>query len=354
MRNGLKVTLLMVFTALTASCGGGGGGGGGTATPTGLTLRITDAPVDDLCEVHVKFTEVILEPADGGTSGKVCYVPTGTVPSFPACLNSNEATVIETAALPQQIELTSLDQGSSVALLDQETLPPGEYSQIKLLISEDADTFVIRNTAPSCEVQHGENLRIPSSLQTGLKLNVDFTLAANSLVDFTIDFDLGKSIKYFKNSDSYQMNPTATIIDTLIADTQFDGTVTDSQTTPETPIDPATCKVYVYQGSPAQPDDNCVISEDSLDPTACDLIGDQPYKSADLIGSVSPYNFTTGYMEDGDYTVLLACGEDNTDLDDDLTFINPSVSINPITAAPGLKYGRFRYCGSHALMCRPI
>ena len=52
---------------LLAGCGGGGGGSGSASGTTGtLSIGITDAPVDDLYQVWVAFTRVVIQPAGGG------------------------------------------------------------------------------------------------------------------------------------------------------------------------------------------------------------------------------------------------------------------------------------------------
>ncbi|MEJ2330546.1 MAG: DUF4382 domain-containing protein [Gammaproteobacteria bacterium] len=166
----------------------------------------------------------------------------------------------------------------------------------------------------------------PSCTQSGLKLNLDgFNLAADGLVDFTIDFDLNKSI-ILPPGRGYLLKPTHTVIETAVASTQFTGIVTDSQSDPGSPVDPTLCEVYVYQGD-VVPDDNCSNETDSAE---CDGVGAQSYRSATLEGTESPYSYLTGYMNVGTYTVTLACGNDDPEADDDLTFVGTTV-IDAVT-----------------------
>jgi len=266
-----------------------------------MTLRITDAPVDDLCEVWVTFSEVHLVPGDDG-----------------GLIEFDES---NTDSLPASIELTALDQGISVALLDDEPLPAGDYNQIRLVIDDSSDTYVIKKDGNGGCEEVETPLFCPSCTQSGLKLNLDgFNLAADGLVDFTIDFDLEKSI-ILPPGRGYLLKPTHTVIETEVASTQFTGEVTDSQSTPGDPVEPTECTVYVYEGD-VEPDDNC---SNETDTAACVGIGAQSYRSAVLEGSESPYSYLTGYMQAGEYTLTLACGDDDPETDDDLTFIGTTV-----------------------------
>ena len=150
-----------------------------------------------------------------------------------------------TDSLPASIELTSLDQGISVALLDDEPLPAGDYNQIRLVIDDSSDTYVIKeDEIGGCE-ELQTPLFCPSCTQSGLRLNLDgFNLEADGLVDFTIDFDLEKSI-ILPPGRGYLLNPTHTVIETEVAITQFTGEVTYSQSTPGDPVEPIECAVYV-------------------------------------------------------------------------------------------------------------
>jgi len=292
------------FSALLlAGCGGGGDSSASSSSDGSMTLRVTDAPVDDLCKVWVTFSEVHLVPGDDG--GLIKFDEFNTV------------------SLPASIELTALDQGKSVALLDGEPLPAGNYNQIRLVIDDSANTYVIQNDGEGgCQTDETP-LFCPSCSQSGLKLNLDgFNLTADGLVDFTIDFDLEKSI-ILPPGQGYLLKPVHTVTDTLVSNTQFGGIVTDSQTTPGDPLDPQTCKVYIYQGD-VVPDDNC--SND--DQNACDAhTGIESYKSAALyedgvdVDGKNVYTYLSDYVTEHQYTLTLACGDDDPLTDDDLTFI---------------------------------
>ena len=78
-------------------------------------------------------------------------------------------------------------------LLDGEEILAGEYEWMRLKVDADpnvaGDSYLqLEASGAACE------LRIPSGDQTGLKLIRGFTIGAGTTTDFTIDFDLRKSL----------------------------------------------------------------------------------------------------------------------------------------------------------------
>lgn len=65
----MKYTLIKSFgitalAATVAACGGGGSGSDSESTGT-MSLDLTDAPVDNVSEVNLTVTGVVLQPAEG-------------------------------------------------------------------------------------------------------------------------------------------------------------------------------------------------------------------------------------------------------------------------------------------------
>jgi hypothetical protein len=284
---------------LLAGCGGGGGSASGTTGS--LSIGITDAPVDDLYQVWVAFTRVIIQPAGGG--GRI------------------EVDVTDDQGNPRMIELKSLGSGQSEMLLNEYPLPEGDYSWMRLEI-DPAQTYVIVN-------EGGDQLPLdcPSCTQSGLKLNRPFHVDAEGWVAFTIDFDLRKSITVANNG--YKLRPTLRIVDAQIASSFLYGTVTD----PSSPTGPSGCAVYVYEGD-VVPDDICVPSD--AQPQNCANSGAQPVLEADvkLDAESGYYEYRTGYMYPGLYTLALVCESDDPGVDQDLTFNGVAV-VNALAGPDG-------------------
>ena len=290
---------------LLFGCGGGGGGGSASGSTGTLSIGITDAPVDDLYQVWVAFTKVIIQPAGSGGRIEVDVTDEGN---------------------PKMIELKSLGSGQSEMLLNEYPLPEGDYSWMRLEI-DPSQTYVIVN-------EGGDQLPLdcPSCTQSGLKLNRPFHVDAEGWVAFTIDFDLRKSITMANNG--YKLRPTLRIVDAKIASSFLYGAVTD----PSNPAGPSGCVVYVYEGD-VVPDDICVPSSDEQSQN-CANAGTQPALEANVTLDTESggYEYRTGFIYPGFYTVALVCEADNPDVDEDLTFYDVDNNVEVIAGPEGTRH----------------
>jgi hypothetical protein len=297
----LNFLALAGLMLLLSACGGGGGDS--AAGSGSLSLGLTDGPVDDLEQVVVTFTEVIVHPAGGGQDLVFDMTEGGTTSGV-------------------SVDLKTLTQGNSIRLLEDEPLPAGNYSWIRLVINPD-ETYVV-------DLSGAELLLDCSSCdESHLKLNRSFKISAAGLVDFTIDFDLRKSItlqqpnKVPYEDYQYKLRPTLRIIETQVASAYISGTVDQAlvDPAPSPATLPDACAVYVYTGDEAtvDPDDICINDQY---PAACPQ-ADRPLTTADvaLDTNTGLYAYQTGYLYPGTYTVALLCEEDVADADDNVTFL---------------------------------
>jgi len=161
---------IAAFALLTA-CGGGGESQAPSpivTTPprdTTLTLRITDAPVDYASEVVIQFSGVAIKPENGEEQN----------------FEFEEA---------KSIDLLALQGSNSAILLDDQIIDSGSYEWIRLAVNAEQG---VRDSYMITDGQEIE-LRIPSGGETGLKLVSGFTVATGGAANFTIDFDVRKSI----------------------------------------------------------------------------------------------------------------------------------------------------------------
>lgn len=268
---------------LFAGCGGGGGGGGsGTGT---LTLSITDAPIDGAAAVVVEFTGVELKPSGGGR-------------------------VVFDFDTPRQIDLLSLQGNDSTPLLDGVEVPAGDYSWIRLKVNADQGTL---NSYVELEDGSQESLFIPSGEQSGLKLHSGFTVAQGGIADFTIDFDLRKSVHDPVGQEGYFLRPSLRLVDNLevgsISGTVSESLVTDAGCTngPDHNVGNA---VYLYVGHGATVDDVGSPSE--------------PLASALVVydEGIGQYHYEIGFVATGPYTIAFTCqaADDDPALDDNIVF----------------------------------
>jgi len=278
----LGAVACILVLAMLAACGGGGSDS--ASMPQSqfgrINLRITDSPVTSARRVVVQFTGLEIKPAGGGEP---------EVFDFP----------------PRQIDLLALDGGGSEVLLDDETLPAGEYESIRLKVNagrNGSDSFI--------ELDDGSihPLFIPSGNQSGLKLIRGFTIGAGSTHNFTIDFDLRKSVIHPPGlGEPYLLKPVLRMVNNLEVGT-IDGTVATALV-----VDGCVPSVYLYTGADVVPDD-IGSATPPLASTAVDL--------DEITGA---YRFRLAFVPVGVHTLAFTCAADDdaADTDDAITFAAP-------------------------------
>jgi len=296
-----KFVVSCVCVAVAAMCAamilGCGGGGGSASTGTGrITLGITDAPVDGATAVVVKFTAIELKP-EGGEPITIGLDPAPSV------------------------DLLDLAGGSSRELLSDREVPAGRYQWIRLLIDAQQNT-------PSSYIDLADGQRfplyVPSGSESGLKLIRGFTVAAGSVSDFTIDFDLRKSvIAPPGRAPNYILKPVLRIVDNLRVGT-LQGTVAAA-------LVPAGCTplVYVFSGAGVVPDDLDVAAAPDVDPLVSVPVT--------LDAASGEYRFRVAFLEAGEYTAAFTCDGalDTPEAEETLLFVgtrNVTVTADATTA----------------------
>lgn len=289
--SGKRLSILL-GTALLTACGGGGDA---PAASGQISLGITDAPVDGATAVVVKFTAVELKPEDADAF---------SIDLTPA----------------QSIDLLALAGGSSRTLLESHNVPAGRYQWVRLLIEaqqSQAGSYI--------DLASGQRfpLFVPSGSESGLKLIRGFTVAAGSISNFTIDFDLRKSvIAPPGQAPNYLLKPVLRMVDNLQVGTVA-GTVAAA-------LIPAGCSplVYLFTGSAVVPDDLDAAPAPDLDPLVS-----VPVRLETVSGE---YRYRAGFIEAGSYTASFTCNgiADTPDGEEALDFAgtqNLAVSANQTT-----------------------
>ena len=114
---------------------------------------------------------------------------------------------------PHFYDLLTLRNGISTVLGDT-MLSAGHYTQIRLILG--SGSYVVINGISYA-------LTVPSGMQTGIKLNNDFDIQANTTYQLTLDFDASKSIVQTGNG-KYMLNPVIRMVSTVTSGT-ISGTV---------------------------------------------------------------------------------------------------------------------------------
>jgi len=191
--------VLLIFTL--SSCSSGGDGGTGT-----LSIGLTDNP-GDYDHVFVTIKEVqVKQGLDNEESG--------WLPTFP---------------VDQTFDLLELQNGV-IADLVLTDLEAGEYNQIRLILDSEpiaphhfANYVVIQGAEKEDYIigqEQGkyyttEELKVPSGLQTGIKIVQGFTIEASGYTEVILDFDAKKSIVQAGKSGNWLLKPTIKVLKTL-------------------------------------------------------------------------------------------------------------------------------------------
>ncbi len=242
-----------------------------------FSLRLTDAPIDNLSQVFVRFTAVELKPVKGGW-------------------------IRYTFDTPQDIDLLALQGTNTADLLLQMPIEPGDYKQVRFLVDE---------TPMANWVQHQSggthNLEVPDGSTKGLKVNQNFTIPDDRLVNFTVDFDLRKAVKYKKGPGVYRLkSKMRLVVDDNVG--LIRGTVGSSWLLgagcSDADVDTHNA-VYVFAGHGVTPDDLDESSSTDVEPITTTPIS---YDTATGL-----YIYEAAFLPQGDYTIAFTC---NSDLDD--------------------------------------
>lgn len=306
-----RALVLTVASAVLAACGGDGG----SQQQTGmLKLSITDEAVDVADEVVVQFAGVELKPR-GGQAFSIDFVD-------PAATPPNTKT----------IDLLDYQGTASALLLPATEVPAGEYEWIRLKVNAEPnmeDSYVTIGGS-RCE------LSIPSGAETGLKLVSGFTVGAGVTMDFTIDFDLRKSVVQPPgqradtpacDGQAYLLKPALRMVNNLEVGT-ITGTIAPGVVTAAACPVNELGKVYLfgpYTTTRPVPDDFDGNGADGGNASASAMV---------VVDQNSDNRYTIGFVPVGQYVVAYTCAAaDDPAVDADLANM-PADADEVVTFTP--------------------
>lgn len=324
MSNGFRLLALAVAGMALAGCGGSGSGGGSAgADGTGtVSLAATDAPVDDAMEVNVTFDAVALKPAGG---------PMET-------FEFDE---------PATINLLDFTGEDSSLILDDTTVPAGEYEFLRLFVAPGADngSSVVTSEGTFDLFIPGQQNR-PDQSQ-GAPRFVQLNTGEGELVvpnggdaNFTIDFDLrtgltGPLSNGPQPEDFYLLRPALRLINNVNVDT-IQGNVAMELTMREGCGDAQVGnQVYLYEGADAVAGDVNVTESTGTedDPPEPDHADTDTDGNSDEVNPITTatvseqdddgmLDFTIGFVAEGEYTIAFTCmaNEDMPETDEAIVF----------------------------------
>jgi len=291
------VAAMCLALPLLAACGGSAGSGGSST----MNLGITDGPVDSASAVVVSFTGVELQPSGGGQAVTVNF---GT---------------------PRTIDLLQEQNGNAASLLNGASVPAGNYDWIRLMVNVAADGTVANSYIEINGAQYP--LIIPSGAETGLKLVQGFTMTANQVANFTIDFMLQQSItappgQTSGGTQDYVLRPALRLIDNVQAGT-ISGTVALST------LQSNSACLSGYSGSGPLPNAHVYIFSGSVAPSSNLTPVVEPEITLTSTGS---YSYSQPFLLAGGYTLAVTCTSTSNTGTTSLTFLPPAGMTATVTA----------------------
>jgi hypothetical protein len=184
------VSQLLVLIFVAFGCGGSDSGGGGS-----LSLELTDAMTNQFHAVYVTIDDVQVHK-DGPGNGNNSWQSVGA-PNLPKTFNLYDLT----NGVRQEIGIADLAADS--------------YTQMRLIIGTVPDDGInelieahpFANYVIDTDDNYQE-LKIPSGIQTGIKIVHGFTISANKTTELILDFNAEKSVVVAGSSGNWLLKPT--------------------------------------------------------------------------------------------------------------------------------------------------
>ncbi|GAB1265275.1 DUF4382 domain-containing protein [Aurantivibrio infirmus] len=256
---------VLIFVLGLSACRGTNDNDGFGNDTSGFTLSITDGPIEGARSVVIPITGIEVKPR-------------------------NDAAISFNLDPPFEDNLLDFQNGLSEILLDDISLAEGEYDHIRLIV-DDANAFI--------ELNNNQRFDLPigAGFESQLQINLNFTIDNEDETDFTIDFDLRKSV-FDMGANVFELRPSL-----RLARTQESGTLRG--TVAESLITSSTCNngisndegnvVYLFDGTVTAQD----IQGNAGDPIATGIVSRS--------NSSSNHSFTIGFLAPGNYTAVFTC-----------------------------------------------
>lgn len=178
---------------LAAASGCGGSSGSGTSK---ISVHLMDAP-GEYDQVNIDVQEIQINGPQGWQS-------LGTVDKV--------------------INLLDLTNGVTTTLVNEFGIEAGHYTQLRMILGANNTVLPKGATTPV-------PLKVPSGMQSGIKLNVTFDVAPGTTKDVFIDFNAARSVFVHQagNSGQYILRPVVFGYAEVVTGS-LSGTVTDATT----------------------------------------------------------------------------------------------------------------------------
>ncbi len=269
------------------ACGGGSGSAGVNRLGT-VSFGVTDAPVTDAEQVLVAFSQVQIKHED----------------SDPETLDVTD----DGSALV--IDLLTLQGAQQTTLIEDARVKAGQYEWIRFIIDPE-QTQILPSDPASDEL-------LPLTVPSGrIQLIGGFTVPADGIVNYTIDFDLRHSLVE-TGAGNYKLKPVLRMTDNSetghIAGS-IDNDTYDDCADINGDANNVAMTLFSNEYEAGEFDDADSDSEvmDILD----DADDPEPMTAGIVSDTAGDHTFEIGYVTAGTYKLVLTCGSDDPLADDD-------------------------------------
>jgi len=188
----LALALVSIFSFIRC----GGGGGNGSASTGSLSVSMTDATLADFQAVYVTVDAVEAHQANG-----------------------EEWTTVVTPG--KTVNLLDLMNGVREEL-GVAALLSGHYTQMRLILGNDPQQNslnIFNQSHPYANYLIDDDgtlkeLKVPSGMQTGIKIVCGFDINQNQTTELILDFDAAKSVVKAGSSGKWLLKPSIKVLDT--------------------------------------------------------------------------------------------------------------------------------------------
>lgn len=165
-----------------------------------LKVGLTDATTDQYQAVYITVHEILINKSDDGEESEDSWISVGTP----------HATY----------NLLKLVNGvrESLGIVNLEV---GHYKQMRLIVGDTADSSIniFSEVHPFAnyviDLNGNEHqLKIPSGMQSGIKIIHGFNISKNATTELILDFNAAASVVVAGNSGQYLLKPTINILET--------------------------------------------------------------------------------------------------------------------------------------------
>ena len=187
--------IFLLFTSLVILACGGGGGSGSSGEMGTVSMSLTDARSNGFNAVYVTINDVQVHMKGNDN-------------------NNNNWQSVSAPNLPKTFNLYNLTNGvrEEIGLAD---LAIGSYTQMRLIIGTEPDDGlnVLSEAHPYANYvidtdDNFQELKIPSGINTGIKIVHGFTISTDQTTELILDFNAEKSVVVAGNSGNWLLKPT--------------------------------------------------------------------------------------------------------------------------------------------------